>query len=343
MQHQNTLCPESVVFRRLPANYVPTDSDLFQPDVERAIPACVLLGLENVAIGYTGVLFSNGKALPLSFPSPRVATRLRLFKAKLRLYASTYLTSWRNSKIDGDAFWVTDSWSNNYFHWITDALPRLFTIREKLHDATLLLPRKYENIEYVKASLKCFSIKRVQYIRGVCNCRKLWVPTHTAPTGHYNEKLIRDLRQFLLGPQSPEAGASVGDRIYISRKKAKSRKIGNEEACEAILAEYGFKTVYLENFSFEQQVSLFKNTQYLVSIHGAGLTNMLFMKGGSSVLEIRKHDAKNNCYFSLASALHLRYHYQLCDSVGPEEEAQTANLIVDCQQLKKSIEQMLEA
>ncbi|MEB3219521.1 MAG: hypothetical protein VKN72_25250 [Nostocales cyanobacterium 94392] len=44
----------------------------------------------------------------------------------------------------------------------------------------------------------------------------------------------------------------------------------------------------------------------------------------------------------LPTALNLRYFYQICDSENPKEEAHTANLIVDCQILRKNIEQMLK-
>ena len=68
--------------------------------------------------------------------------------------------------------------------------------------------------------------------------------------------------------------------------------------------------------------------KYLISNHGAGLTNMLFMKAGGNVLELRhRGDKHNNCYFSLASTLRLNYYYQLCDSENNIEDAYTANLL----------------
>ena len=80
----------------------------------------------------------------------------------------------------------------------------------------------------------------------------------------------------------------------------------------------------------------------MISNHGGGLTNILFMKSGSSVLELRQSgDSHNNCYFSLASALYLKYYYQLCHSENPDEDAHTADLIVDCRRLRKNIEQIL--
>ena len=46
----------------------------------------------------------------------------------------------------------------------------------------------------------------------------------------------------------------------------------------------GFETVYTEELSFAEQVRLFSETRCLVSIHGAGLTNLMFMPPGGHML-----------------------------------------------------------
>src|ERR1035437_4173888 len=59
---------------------------------------------------------------------------------------------------------------------------------------------------------------------------------------------------------------------------------------------------------FEDQVAILSKARYVASNHGAGLTNMLFMRPGGRVLELRREgDAHNNCFFTLASALKLDY------------------------------------
>ena len=88
---------------------------------------------------------------------------------------------------------------------------------------------------------------------------------------------------------------------------------------------------------------LLADTRVLVSNHGAGLSNMLFMAPGGSVLELRKRgDAHNNCYFALASALNLKYYYQLCDPENPNQDAFSADLIVDATMLRQNLDLMLD-
>ena len=85
-----------------------------------------------------------------------------------------------------------------------------------------------------------------------------------------------------------------------------------------VLRAFNFRIVRTEDYSFAEQVRLAAGARYLVSNHGAGLTNILFMRPGSSVLELRHAtDCINNCYFTLASALNLKYFYQTCQPKTP--------------------------
>ena len=346
MLHQEVLCQDSVSTRKLPVNFNLADIGLFEHEVERTIPASVLLYLKDITVNPTGLLFHGTKVLPQSFQSQNFVDSWTEHRTKLKFFIKDCLLKPHNfllkpHKIEGDVFWITDTWSQSYFHWMTDALPKLLTIREKLGDATLLLPGAYDREEYITSSLKPFSIQHLKFINKTSHCRNLKFPTPTAPTGNYNENVIRDLRR-LYTDFYQVTSLRAGNKIYISRSKARKRKLVNEEECVATLSKYGFKTIYFEDYSFEQQVQIALNAQYLISNHGAGLTNMLFMKSGSKVLELRKNgDAHNNCYFALASALHLKYYYQLCNPENPDEDANMANLIVDCQLLRENIEQML--
>jgi capsular polysaccharide biosynthesis protein len=84
--------------------------------------------------------------------------------------------------------------------------------------------------------------------------------------------------------------------------------------------------------------------RYVVANHGAGLANMLFLPERSSVLELRKFgDSTCNCYFILASALRLKFYYQLCQAENPDEEGNSGNVLVDLKLFTKNLELMLAA
>jgi hypothetical protein len=69
---------------------------------------------------------------------------------------------------------------------------------------------------------------------------------------------------------------------------------------------------------------------------------MLFMQPGTNVLEFKlASDYNNLCYFSLASALGLRYYYQICLPTSENTNPITGNYIVDADQLERNIRNML--
>jgi capsular polysaccharide biosynthesis protein len=169
------------------------------------------------------------------------------------------------------------------------------------------------------------------------------MPTHTAPSGHFREETIRGVRAMLLSAFGKTNSPSKGERVYISRRAAGKRRIANEHEIVSILTRNGFEIVCAEDLTFEQQVALASQTRYLVSNHGAGLANMLFMPEGGSVLELRhRTDYVNNCYFVMASALGLNHFYQLCEPQQQNVDPHTADLIVDPQEFEHSLSGLVE-
>src|SRR5205085_744168 len=80
-----------------------------------------------------------------------------------------------------------------------------------------------------------------------------------------------------------------------------------------VLGEFGFRVAHFEDYAFAQQVALAARARHFVSNHGAGLTNMLFMRPGGSVLELRRRgERERNWFFNLANAVGLDYYYQTC-------------------------------
>jgi capsular polysaccharide biosynthesis protein len=331
------LVQETLSRRKLPVNFNSVDLKLFSHELEKAIPATTLLELHNVKISAKGILFKGNHILPESFAFPSNIRQWKL-RSFLKFFATNNFLR-RARTIEQEVLWVTDDWSNGYFHWLTDVLSRLFVMRDRLDEKVLLLPWNFQSLDFVQASLKLFDVK-VEFIgkNEVVKCRRVWMPTHTAPSGHYNEPVIRGVRDLLRETYGTATQENDNERIYISRSRAPKRRIANEPAITDILIEFGFRTIFAEDLSFAQQARIFSGARYLVSNHGAGLTNMLFMTAGASVLELRHEtDAVNNCYFTLASALGLNYFYQTCASHNADEDPHTAPLVVDAAVLRASL------
>ncbi|HEX6184575.1 MAG TPA: glycosyltransferase family 61 protein [Pyrinomonadaceae bacterium] len=329
--------------RVAPANLRAGDEDVFAHERERVIPPTRLVELHDVSATPEGMLFKGASILPESFSSPVMMRRfLARRRSVLKFFARNRLLR-RRRRITEPCLWVTDDWSGGYFHWLADALPRLYAAREAARDVTLLLPHGFERLEFVTSSLKLFPVRRVEYVGAdeVCVCERLLLPTHTAPSGHYNEPLVRELRDFLLeGFGAARAGAGGGARLYVSRGRAPKRRLTNEAEVARVVEEFGFRVVHFEEHPFAEQVRLAASAAYLVSNHGAGLTNVLFMPEGGSVLELRREgERERNWFFNLASAVGVRYYYQLC--APADGDAHSGDLTADVGTLRENLALML--
>ncbi len=337
-----TLRPETTSRRTLPVNIQPKDLSLFNGELERVIPPTRLLKLHNVSVSSEGILFQHGKMLPESFAFPHTRASWRR-RSVAKFFLNNYFVR-RRRRSEKASVWVTDDWSAGYFHWLADVLPRLFTVKDQLKDLVLLLPHQYKELKYVSASLQPFHVGSVEFIKPdeVFVCENLMVPTQTAPSGQYNEELIQNVGRLLVEFYANELRELPADRIYISRALAPKRRIANEDEVIEVLRALEFQIIRTEDHSFAEQVRLAARARYVVSNHGAGLTNMLFMSPGASVLELRHAtDRINNCYFTMASALNLNYFYQSCEPANRDEDPHSADLKVDVEALRRNLDLML--
>jgi capsular polysaccharide biosynthesis protein len=337
----STLYPEQVLRRRLPVNLKPEHLQLFGRDLEKLIPVSELLVIHNVFASSEGLLFKSGRILRQSFAAPFLLDAWKT-RSRLKFLANNYLLK-ASRTLTSDAVWIVDDWSSGYYHWLADTIPRLFSVRERMDEATLLLPNRFRPLEFVTSSLKPFGLRNIEFIgdHERVLCPRLIVPMHTAPTGSHNEKIVRGIRP-LFAEFYADSASEKAERIYISRQKASKRRIVNEGDVVEIMSEFDFRIVHAEDMSFAEQVQAFSAARYLVSIHGAGLTNMMFMQPGGSVLELRHQtDRSYNCYFNLTSALDLKYFYQTCPPDNPSEDAHSADILIDVGVLRETLEVML--
>ena len=88
--------------------------------------------------------------------------------------------------------------------------------------------------------------------------------------------------------------------------------------------------------TFKDQIKIYTSSKVIGGLHGGGLTNMLFMKSGSFVFEVRRNkDSKNNCYFSLANSLDHKYYYTLANS--ETDDMFLSDCTVDCKKLEETL------
>jgi len=210
----------------------------------------------------------------------------------------------------------------------------------------LLLPKKLEKYDFTQITGKKLNQELYFYEENqVYKIKKLILPSHIADSGNYDKELMKEIRRLFTNVVGENINNgkkhNPNKKIYISRQKSRYRKINNENQVQELLKKYNYEIHYFEDYSFQKQIELMQQTSSLIGLHGAGLTNMLFMNPNTKILEIRNQEDKhNNCYFSLASDLEIDYYYLL--SKGDSSETHTVNVDVDIEKLEQIILAMLD-
>lgn len=244
---------------------------------------------------------------------------------------------------------ITDEWTSNYYHWHIFALAKLLAFKESnlLDDSLIFLPKKYAKYSFVLPSLEKFGVKKDQivFLRRKSNIKVpelAMVKTnqqHPAAFNRLREVLTRDIKN---------SEFDFGDKIYISRQGCELRHVENENEVVALLEKYGFKKILADKFSYDDQIAICSKAKYLVSPHGAGLTNLLFMSKDSFVLEMATVPYSHKLltdYYKLSSMLDINYLYQECEfgKTGHYiKDFHHASLAVDLRKLEENLQLMLQ-
>jgi len=194
----------------------------------------------------------------------------------------------------------------NYYHWLTDALPRL-ALLDRLPEGTRIV---------VPGNLQPFQIETLRHMGVEEFCRVTPEPhlllenyffsAPTAMTGCTNPYAIRFLRDcFLPGEGGPFRGP---DKIYVLRK-GHSRGVLNDDDVMSFLSDRGWTPVDPQTLSFSQQVGLFAGARAVCGVHGSGLTNILWSPPGCTVIELMPDNHLNGCFESISACLDVQHRF----------------------------------
>jgi hypothetical protein len=313
-----------------PVNIIEKDKPLFNE--WRSYPTFEnkLFILENCNVSCMGIVFIGARCFVPALPHP-------VFKGQFgTLYCLKNYLFYKEQQLSTDKtyFLVTDHWAySNYFHWMVDSMCRLMQWKEMLKDVTVLVhegaPRFIiESLNYLNVS-KIEIIQKNHYL----NVPNLVVPNYCAWSGQQHPIILKVARQFILHNVRNE---KKFERVFISRRNAKARRVANEDDLIPILKENKFEIINFEGMSVAEQVAIVRNVKHFVSSHGANMTNSMFLEPDSKILELIRYDRPNFCYWStLASVGNKNYFYQLCKVVDHD------HLLVDISQFKIHLHKIL--
>jgi len=319
---EKIIYPKTIIKRRLPKNYLVGNKKIFQNEISRDIPAIAIKKISNCYFDSDEYLFTKTKILEESYFRREWRKKTSIFK-NLKFFLSPFYKKVKKVEI---SFFIIDAWSTGYFHWFGDVIHKYFMLKESDFQGKLLLPEKFKKINFAVESLDFFSIPHIFIKKNeLAFNNKLYLFPYKLISGNYVENTTLAINKIVNFPK-----ITPKKIIYVSRINAKYRKVVNEAELIKMLKKYNVEIYIFDNLSLKEQIKIAQKTKLFISIHGASLTNMLFMKKSQNILEIRHPDSEiQNCYFSLASALKHNYFYFLGNPIKKESKPHDGDLKID--------------
>ncbi|RZK29307.1 MAG: glycosyltransferase family 61 protein, partial [Hymenobacter sp.] len=292
--------------------------------------------LHNVHVTWDGAVFQNLRLFVPSIVQSQFASRFQ---------DTLMLRQWVGEKVRETHVCVAvchDQWSvENYYHWLIDTLPRLLVLRQTHPGAILLLPQPLppkQLPDYITCTVTALGF--TQYLplttRQLLYADCVVLPELTAAPLTQNLALVIQI-QAELRAALKFSPVTATRKVYAARATGGVRSLVNEAVVDELLKEFGFEKVYFERLSFLEQVQLMHETAVFLGVHGAGMTNMLFLPSSASVIELLNETHGDLCYFRLASCLGLAYFWVPCAGTN-QELANQADMVVNTELLMQAIQ-----
>lgn len=123
--------------------------------------------------------------------------------------------------------------------------------------------------------------------------------------------------------------------------KRKNRNISNYDELINLfkLKRIELKEICFENMNFEKQMEISNESEIMVGVHGAGLTNLMFMKQNSIIIEIDPFDWGFNCFEHLSKNLEMKNFKRICQPITKDKYIK--NFEVNIENIEENLKDLL--
>jgi hypothetical protein len=282
--------PSKTVFGEHDHNYMQVSAAFRMGRRVESVPTYVAV-LNDALVSPSGVVFTRkGDLLYESLAPWQLENYLQQFSSSVATDEQGAPSPRANeSEIEEReiAIHLREGGETGYFHFINSVLPKVAL------SSYVYTQNKVEYLvngrqPFARDFLGKLDILPSEGIRKWLRCRTLfYLSPFTFQGDHFTRpRFGSELLKTMLEPTISAARTEKRRRVYLSRGDAGVRRLTNEEDVIALLTKYGFETLAIGSMPISEQVAVFADTTHLVSAHGAGLSNMIFMPENSVVTEL---------------------------------------------------------
>ncbi len=227
----------------------------------------------------------------------------------------------------------------NYYHFLLNALPRIDLLRRSgaLDEAERILisgavtPWIVDALGLVKVPVEKL-IGTAQH--SAVRCQTLIAPSLILDPFVIPRRAMSWVRNEILAHVPWEGNKR---RILIDRSDASFRKIHNIDQLRPFLEGQGIEIWRLAGMSLLDQARLFQQADLVIANHGAALTNIIFCRSGTHIVQLMSEGMGENNFRPLASYCGLKLEYLTCPSAPGCEHihSKDKNLILDAAEVSR--------
>ncbi|MBS1631991.1 MAG: glycosyltransferase family 61 protein [Bacteroidetes bacterium] len=217
------------------------------------------------------------------------------------------------SFIDGTVAVISSPGANNFHHWLYDNVARINLIEKanlKLHIDYFILDNM--KLPFQEETLKKIGISSDRILDCHDNwhfhikARKLVVPSLPSRLGIVSD-WVPDFLNSIFSLQIPSL--KRGLRIFLSRKKAPTRRVVNADELRSYLKGMGFIEYIAEDYSVQDTAGIFSNCEFIIGVHGSGFANLAFAPKGIKVIDIVSGNHIDPYYWTIVNHKKGKYAY----------------------------------
>ncbi|MGH3474235.1 MAG: glycosyltransferase family 61 protein [Aeromicrobium sp.] len=236
--------------------------------------------------------------------------------------------------------------AGNYYHFLLDVLPRWGILRESLPGLEpdhLYVPcnTSYEKELLALTGLDQYDLVATDKHRAV-SADHLLVPSMPNPFEVAPTWMVEWIRHAL-----PPVHTDDKPRLlYVTRGSGRNtRRLIDEANAWPMLERRGFVRIDPGSMSVRDQIDHFAAADVVVGLHGAALTNLVFLKPGARVLNLFAPGYVKHCYWAICEGIpDVTYHYLVGKGSSPRRMNKIMQDIdVDAATLAEALDRLLAA
>jgi len=241
----------------------------------------------------------------------------------------------KSKKLKGIVAYLSNAIPDNYGYWMRIALPSLQVYQKYL---------PLDEIDYFyigdlptipRFIIECFEFLGIpthKIVHSPCTGDRTLITLNEPekPTPRISHSAYQFTRALVTSQLDLSDNCCYNPRVYVTRGNVQQRQVKNESAVFELLREYDVEFRVLDQISVREQAQIFYHADIIIAPHGSALTNLIFGRASSKVLEIFGHNHVDRTFFDLAT--HSKMHYFYMKGLGQPASAKAPcdeDIVVD--------------